>query len=95
MGMPISSYTVLSALANGRNRYETEVAQRALSPFNLFAFVIHDPEEHSKFHQVLERQFDRFDFITGHKLLFLRLVDPPTNWLNHAKWQGLLQVVCR
>ena len=43
MGMPISSYTVLSALARDRGEsYETEVAQRALRPFNLFAFIIHD-----------------------------------------------------
>jgi len=84
MGMPISSYSVLSALASGRNSYETEVAQRALSPFNLFAFIIHDPEAHSKFHQVLASKFDRFDYVTGHKLLFFSLVDPPTNWLDNA-----------
>jgi hypothetical protein len=44
MGMPISTYTVLNALANkDRNSYEAEVARRALSSFRLFAFIIHDP----------------------------------------------------
>lgn len=95
MGMPISSYTVLSALARDRDSYETEVAQRALRPFNLFAFIIHDPEVHSRFHAILARQFDRLDFVTGHKLLFFTLVDPPTTWLDHAQGRDYYKLLAR
>ena len=85
MGMPISSYSVLSALAEGRGSYEMQTAKRALRPFNLFAFIVHDPEAHARFHSVLTRQFDRLDFVTGHGLLFFALVDPPARWLDHGQ----------
>ncbi|MGB3975892.1 MAG: hypothetical protein WBM02_00165 [bacterium] len=85
MGMPISSYTVLSALALGQDSYETEIAQRVLRPFNLFAFIIHDPNEHREFHNLLSRQFDRLDYLTGQRLLFFALVDPPKEWLAHGQ----------
>lgn len=82
--MPISSYTVLTALASGQDSYETDTARRALRPFNLFAFIIHDPQQHPRLQAVLDRQFDRLDFVTGHKLLFFALVDPPKAWLEHG-----------
>jgi hypothetical protein len=50
MGMPISSYTILSALASGGVTYGSEFAKRALDPFKLFVFLIHDPEVHSTTH---------------------------------------------
>ncbi len=52
MGMPISNYTVLKALGDKKaspNEYEKRTALAALSPFNLFAFIIYDPEEHHAF----------------------------------------------
>jgi hypothetical protein len=88
MGMPISNYTVLKALGDKKaspNEYEKRTALAALSPFNLFAFIIHDPEEHHDFGRILSFAFDRLDFVTGEKLLFFALVDPPSDWLAHAR----------
>jgi len=88
MGMPISNYTVLKALGNKKassNEYEKRTALAALSPFNLFAFIIHDPEEHQDFGRQISFAFDRLDFVTGEKLLFFALVDPPPDWLAHAQ----------
>ena len=87
MGMPISNYTVLKALGDKKaspHEYEKRTALDALSPFNLFAFIIHDPEEHPDFSRQLRRSFDRLDFVTGEKLLFFALVEPPSEWLAHA-----------
>jgi hypothetical protein len=130
MGLPISSYAVLSFLADNLRRqddsiersgtasyeaiydaipsdnysrvrqlssprvrsYEIEAARRAVGQFKLFAFVIHDPERHANFHRALARQFDRLDFITGKKLLFFALVDPPAEWVRHAR-QRLLSTI--
>ena len=85
MGMPISSYTVLNALAKGGDGYEMHAAKRALAPFSLFAFVIHDPEIHDEFDRHLAHIFDRLDFDTGRRLLFLALVKPSAEWLAHAQ----------
>lgn len=95
MGMPISSFTVLSALAEGRGGYETETAQRALRPFKLFVFIVHDPEAHTRFHDVLARQFDRLDFVTGQRLLFFALVDPPARWLDHGHGRDYYRLFAR
>ena len=51
MGMPISNYTVLKALGYGGAPYEVNTALDALRPFNLFAFIIHDPETHPAPHR--------------------------------------------
>ena len=85
MGMPISEYTVLKALGDkNAASYETNTALKALSPFNLFAFIIHDPETHREFARQISFLFDHLDFVTGHELLFFALVDPPPDWLTHA-----------
>ena len=86
MGMPISSYTVLSALSNPKiEDYDRDSAISALEPFNLFAFIIHDPEIHCEFDSTLTKMFDRLDYETGQKLLFFALVKPSEQWLAHAK----------
>ena len=84
MGMPISNYTVLSALAQERDGHERAIALDALRPFNLFAFLIHDPKIHHDFDRRLTRLFDELDYVTGDKLLFFALVDPPEEWLAHG-----------
>lgn len=87
MGMPITTYTMLRALANRPSASSPEVtaAKAALDPFRLFAFVLHDPETHREFHYALGEQFDRLDYLTGQKLLFFALVRPPQDWLRHAR----------
>lgn len=85
MGMPISSYTVLKALSGPSHDYEREAARKALEPFNLFAFVLHDPETHPDMGWVLNEQFERLDLWTGEKLLFFALVDPSQKWRDRAR----------
>lgn len=51
-----------------RNEYTAIL--RSLKQFNLFAFVIHDPEKHRDFHNNLSSIFERLDHSTGHSLLF-------------------------
>ena len=56
-----------------------------LAPYNLFAFVLHDPSEHSEFHEALSEKFVDLDSsISGQKLLFFCLTDPPAEWLKMA-----------
>lgn len=85
MGMPISSYSILKGLGERKGEYARDTALSALKPFNLFAFIIHDPETHPEFDRSLNVLFDKLDFITGSELLFFALVDPPTEWLSHAR----------
>jgi hypothetical protein len=90
MGMPISTYTILRSLGSrtrvrsGFESYALDTALKSVEPFNLFAFIIHDPVVHSEFNTRLNTGFDEFDYVTGDKLLFFALVDPPSNWLAHA-----------
>jgi hypothetical protein len=86
MGMPICTYTVLRALTERPEIYDYELhsAKAALEPFNLFAFIIHDPEQHKGFAHALTRHFDHLDYITGEGLLFFALVDPSPAWLEHG-----------
>ena len=88
MGMPITTYNVLNALDKGEPEYEIRAAQKALEPFNLFAFIIHDPEAHPDFDRKLSSTFNWLDYTTGNELLFFSLVDPPEDWLNEGRNQG-------
>lgn len=82
MGFPLTSYEILRDLADER---DSEAAKSALRPFNLFAFIVHNPDAHARFHSVLERKFDMLDYMTGRRLLFFALVDPPESWQRHAQ----------
>ena len=87
MGMPISNYTVLNALADGRRSefdFEFQTAVDVLKPFKLFAFVVHDPQAHPIFHERISGIFDSLDSATGRELLFFALVDPPERWLERS-----------
>ena len=87
MGMPISTYTVLRTLSddNLRPDYEHQIVRNTLSHFNMFAFVIHDPTLHRELDKKLNDVFDYLDFVTGDKLLFFAMVDPPEAWLSHGR----------
>lgn len=98
MGFPIqNNYSILRALAFGnrrryyeqdenitieRNEYSTIL--QSLKQFNLFAFVIHDPEKHRDFHDNLNSIFEKLDHSTGKNLLFFALTNPPERWRNKA-----------
>lgn len=98
MGFPVqNNYSILRALAfgNGRRynrqsetiqieREEYSNIRKALEPFNLFAFVIHDPAQHPEFHRNFSTLFERLDHSTGEHLLFFALTDPPARWTERA-----------
>ena len=84
MAAPISSYDLLKSLGDSNNWRESWDMNEALKRFNLLAFIIHDPEEHSDFDGEMGRIFDRLDYLTGEKLLFFTLIDPPEEWLRHG-----------
>ena len=88
MGMPISSYSVLKAIVKKSRDYREKAARNALEPFNLFAFIIHDPEIHKDFHDFLKTNFDKLDYVSGYKLLFFAIVDPPKEWLEHGSQEN-------
>lgn len=94
MGMPISTYTVIRGLSSGDlDSYERNTARKALASFRLFAFIIHDPEAHPEFDRFLSHNFDEFDYITGPHFLFFALVDPPKEWLRHARGRGYYEKI--
>jgi hypothetical protein len=81
MGLPLSSYTLLKSFSSeGTKTIDKAVAIRAIKDFELYAFIVHDPELHRDFHTYLEKNIERLDNITGSRLLFFALVDPPSNW---------------
>jgi hypothetical protein len=82
MGMPISNYTMLHALATRSGIINHSSINQALEQFNLFAIVIHDPTNDIGFHLYVEEWFERLDFSTGNKLLFFALVLPKTGWMK-------------
>lgn len=85
MGMPVNSYTIFRLLANKpKSSEEYSMLHRALEPFNLFAFVLHDPKEHKDFHRHFAQWFERLDFSTGKKLLFFALIAPEGEWNSLA-----------
>ena len=89
MGMPITTYNVLNALDKGEPEYEIATARKTLEPFNLFAFIIHDPEAHPGFDSSIRADFNWLDYTTGQELLFFALVDPPDEWLNEGRYRGM------
>lgn len=66
------------------DRHDLDTVHRLVDQFNLFAFVIHDPEVHRDFHAFLGSVFDFLDYTTGQKLLFFALTDPPSTWHEGA-----------
>jgi hypothetical protein len=85
MGIPITNYSILKALADGldkeklgyRNSFEMDFAIEALQEYSVYAFIIHDPEVHTDFHSFLDSHFDILHYQTGDHLAFFGLVDSP------------------
>jgi len=86
MGFPLkNNYALFRALRRDTVRDPNVRAPIELAPYNLFAFVLHDPSEHSEFHEALSEKFVDLDSsISGQKLLFFCLTDPPAEWLKMA-----------
>lgn len=84
MGMPVNSYSLLQTIANGGEIWEERTIANALKPFNRFAFILHDPEQHPGFHHHLEEIFDRLGYVTGLiNAESLQQVLTTLNFLNH------------
>lgn len=95
MGYPLyNNYTLFRALSEPV-RIEGEVSHRdlnelefernhllrVLNQFNVFAFILHDPESHPEFDVFLDNAFCELDTMTGERLLFFALVNPGREWL--------------
>lgn len=57
-----------------------KITDQVFESYNLFAFIIHDPEKHKEFAENLKRQFLNFHHKTGKQLLFFALTQPPEQW---------------
>lgn len=77
MGIFLSKYSMLSALAYEDDQYILPEAQKLLNKFKLKALIIHDPKIHSDFHNKLRTLFDRLNYLTGNDFLFFCIIDPP------------------
>jgi hypothetical protein len=84
MGMPINSYTLLKSFTDGSKVLKKAEAVEALKPFNMYAFIIHDPKQHIDFHHHIAENFQMLDSTTGKKLLFFALTDPPQEWFDYT-----------
>jgi hypothetical protein len=90
MGMPINSYTALSALTkNHSSSFYNRLITPFLSKFSLFAFIIYDPDASPEFRKHLEHNFEILDHSTGDRLLFFALVDSPCSWKNKEKYKKI------
>jgi hypothetical protein len=85
MGYAVNTYTLLYQLTKKENDYSGFNPQSVLQPFNLFAIILHDPDEHQEFSKKLYSAFEQLDYHTGSKLLFFALCNPPNEWKKYAK----------
>jgi hypothetical protein len=56
------------------------ITNKLFEPYNLFAFIIHDPIKHKEFADNLQKQFLKYHRRTGKNLLFFALTQPPELW---------------
>jgi hypothetical protein len=87
MGVPLSNYTILQCLAEGVDKekanlrsIEMDYALDALKNYSVFAFILHDPNIHKDFHELLGKQFRNLHRSSGEHLVFFGLVDSPKNY---------------
>ncbi len=80
---------------DGNFSWEREQFLKAVKQFNLFAFILHDPESHPEFHNYLRSVFEDLDSSTGEKLLFFALVDPSRDWLEEKRLRSFHSAVKR
>jgi len=84
MGMPLTCYTLLNDLCNKNGFSQLRIVKKAFEPFNLFAFILHIPEIHKEFDEYINKEFDMLDHLTGEKLLYFSLCNPPKSWVRYA-----------
>lgn len=82
MGMFLSKYSMLNALAYHGDQVVYDETRKLLSRFNLFGVLLHDPNNQRKFHLALEGLYEKLDYLTGQKFLFFALTNPPADWIK-------------
>ena len=85
MGMFLSQYSMLNAIAYGERGQMKEETDKILEPYKLFVLVLHDPEKHTLFNQNFSRLFERLDYLTGPNLLFMGIAKPSYDWYLQNK----------
>jgi hypothetical protein len=93
MGFPLqNNFSVFEAIRHEIHNRPDGADLKEFNQFNLFAVVLHDPNQDPGFHDALGGMFDDLDHTTGDQLLFFCLTDPPAEWVQHAKsrpyWSG-------
>ena len=83
---PLSTYEVVWKLTYGAQSDKAFV-KSLLKPYNLFAFVIHDPDEHKNFDSYLVSEIEQIDHLCGSDFLLFALVDPPKDWMRYVRSQ--------
>jgi hypothetical protein len=82
MGMFLSKYSMLRALGYNEDGYVLPETKKILSKFRMFALVLHDPKNHPEFDRKFREIFPRLDYLTGEKMLFFGLTNPPSDWVK-------------
>lgn len=85
MGLPITKYTLLKAVAEDQDIFHGSSNTQKLNNFRSFKFygiILHDPKHHQGFHAKLGREFKLLDHLTGQSFLFMGLADTPMEWVN-------------
>ncbi|EMS33827.1 hypothetical protein C943_04146 [Mariniradius saccharolyticus AK6] len=82
MGLPINSYKLFEAIANGDDRY---LNHHLKVDFKMFAILLHDPRSDAEFDREVGGSFDRWHRESGKNLLFTALADPPQSWMYWAE----------
>ena len=85
MGLPITKYTLLKAVAEDQDIFHGPSYTQKLNNFCSFKFygmILHDPKNHKGFHAKLGKEFELLDQLTGQNFLFMGLADTPMEWVK-------------
>lgn len=89
MGLPITKYTLLKAVAEDRDIFYGSSCTEKLNEFRsfkLYGIILHDPVFHYKFHSKLGKEFKLLDRLTGQDFLFMGLTDLPHEWVEDRQY---------
>lgn len=89
MGLPITKYTLLKAVAEDMDIFHGSSSSKKLHKFRsfkLYGIILHDPVNHHKFHSKLGKEFELMDRLTGQDFLFMGLTDLPHEWVEDRQY---------
>ena len=85
MGWKISEQTVRFLLCNEGSDDDIESIKETLEPFNLFAFVLHNPSVHLDLDRKLNETLGSLDLVSADRFLFFAFVEPDNRGANRPK----------